>query len=154
MLCQLHLPCDCRMKKCSMKTKNAVGMVWQIQLPCVMHYICHVTATTIAMLNQLQLPRGCPNVKCSTVAKKMYVTWCIKFSCHVSTCQLPSQVRTTQKNMIGTKVKLQRCMQENYKDMTSVPCTIGSANLTASCPRPLVAPSLRACLLGKQRQLA
>ena len=109
-------------------------MVWQIQLPYVMHYICHVPANTVAMMNQLQLPRVYPNVKNAAWQPKKCRPWCIKSTCHATTRQLPSQVRTPKKNMIGTKFKLQRCIQENHKDMTSVPCTIGSANLTAFLP--------------------
>ena len=68
---QMQLPCcvnsTCHViavqKKCRMVTKNAGDMVWQIQLPCGMHYICHVPANTVAMMNQLQLPRVYPNVK-------------------------------------------------------------------------------------------
>ena len=112
-------------------------MVWQIQLPYVIHYICHVSAHTVAMMNQLQLP--CVYPKCQNAAwqqpKKTVGHGASKSTCHVITPQLPSQVRTPRKEYDWDKIQTTKDVDtKNRKDMTSVPCTIGSANLTAFLP--------------------
>ena len=97
---QMQLPCcvnsTCHViavqKKCRMVTKNAGDMVWQIQLPCGMHYICHVPANTVAMMNQLRLPRVYPNVKMQHGNKNVGdMVQQIQLPCHHITVAITSE---------------------------------------------------------------
>ena len=157
---QQQFPCSC----------TVVAMSQQLQLPCCVNSTCRVLAVwkNAAWKQKMQVTwcskSSChvyctivamwfPNVKCSMATKKCRwhgaanpVAMSSHNSCH--------HKWETQKKCLGQKSDY---TDVYMKKISAEEMYLGRSALRTwqpSCPRPLAASSLQACLPGKQRQLA